>query len=204
MRKCSVFLRVNRIRACERAHARILKSGQRHESFVNICALRLYTFILVSIFLTGCGSSEDEALAKYIHDVKSRPVKRVEPLPDFKPMAMFVFPEDTHRRSPFKPKPIAQVVDVYAPNLSRKKEPLEEFPLDALKLVGTFKQNNEIWGLIQEPNKFVAKVKVGDYMGQNYGLVNHIDIRAITVEERIRINGRWEKRKIVINLKQSS
>ena len=172
---------------------RSLKFKMRSIFLLGLCAL-----------ITACGSSEDDALTDYIRQVKSRTIKRIEPLPEFKPMPLFVYPDDTNRRSPFKPKPVAAAMDFDAPNLSRNKQPLEEYPLDALKFAGTLRQGNEIWGLIQQPNKMVMRVHRGDYMGQNYGQVVHIDSRSIAVEERVKINGRWEKRKIVLDLKQSS
>ena len=161
----------------------------------------LVMVLILSVFIVGCSSSEDNELSRYINSVKLRPAKPIEPLPQFTPLPKFVFPENDARRSPFKPKVVDQGV---APNEKRPKQPLEAFPLDALKFVGLLREGSTIWALIQEPDGLVTRVKPGDYMGQNYGLIKNIKEKTIELEEAVQVDGKWEKRKISLNLRTKS
>ena len=154
---------------------------------------------ILSMLLIACGASDDEALNRYINMVKARPAKPIEPLPEFKPLAQFKFPEDDHRRSPFKPKE-SEEKNTFTPNIKRPKQPLEAFPLDALKFVGELKQGATVWALISQPDGLVTRVKPGDYMGQNYGQIVLIKDKVIQLQEAVQVNGKWEKRAVSINL----
>jgi type IV pilus assembly protein PilP len=160
-----------------------------------------YGIIWVMMSLSvGCGSSGNDAdLTRYIFEVKKRPALPIEPLPDFKPLPKFTYPEADARRSPFKPKIIAQS-DQFAPNVKRPKQPLEAFPLDALKFVGILEQGPLIWALMKQPDGLISRVKPGDYMGQNYGQIVGIKDKSIQLDELMQLNGKWEKKRIVINL----
>jgi type IV pilus assembly protein PilP len=54
--------------------------------------------------------------------------------------------------------------------------------------------------LIKQPNKQVSRVKVGNYMGQNYGRIIVINNELIKIEETIKNSGTWEKHSTTINL----
>lgn len=156
---------------------------------------------LAILLLTACRSSEDE-LSRYIHAVKSRPPmpRSIEPIPEFKPLAKFTFPADEKRRSPFKPIERHGQMDMNSPNMSRLKQPLEAFPLDALKFVGILEQGHMIWALISQPGGLVSKARVGDYMGKNFGQITHITASKIDIEETVQLGGRWEKKHFSLNL----
>lgn len=149
--------------------------------------------------LSSC-SNDNQDLLKYIHDIKSRPSRVVEPIPQFAPLATFKFPENDNRRSPFKPVDLKKRTDVDAPDVKRKKGPLEVYPLDSLKFVGTLKEQNKVWALIRLPDKQIVRITVGEYMGQNYGRVLSITENSIKLEETTKISGEWEKKITVINL----
>ena len=156
---------------------------------------------IASLLLCACSSSEDE-LTRYIHDIKSRPPnpRRIEPIPEFKSLAKFVFPADDKRRSPFKPIQPESQTDFNSPNTNRPKQPLEAFPLDALKFVGILIQGSSIWALISQPGGLVTRVRVGDYMGKNFGQIILIKENKIDVEETVQLGGRWEKKHFSLNL----
>jgi type IV pilus assembly protein PilP len=154
--------------------------------------------ILISL-LSAC-SGDNADLMKYIRDVKSRPGRPIDPIPQFSPLPIFKFPEDENRRNPFKPIDIKTKNDGDAPDKKRPKQPLEAFPLDALKFVGILKQDNEIWALIKQPDNQVSRVKVGNYMGQNYGRIISIKDDLIKIEETVRNMGKWEKQTTTIKL----
>ena len=165
--------------------------------------MRVVKLIMVVFFfglLCACSSSEDE-LTRYFKNVKSRSAKPIPPIPEFKPLSKFIFPTDDKRRSPFEPKQAVNQKDVFSPNTKRPKQPLEAFPLDTLKFVGILKQSQVIWALISQPGGLVTRVKVGDYMGKNYGQIIHVNDNKIKIEETIKPAGRWEKKIITIDLR---
>jgi type IV pilus assembly protein PilP len=151
------------------------------------------------LLLASCGG-DDTDLNNYINRIKSRPGAPIEPIPEFKPLPKFIYPEDTKRRSPFKPV-VDQQSDNFAPNIKRPKQPLEAFPLDALKFVGILKNGPIVWALISQPGGLVSRVKAGDFIGQNYGQVMLIKEKYIRLQETIQVSGKWEKKLIRINLR---
>lgn len=154
---------------------------------------------LLPLLLIAC-SSDDSELNRYINTVKTRPARPIEPIPEFQPLKKFIYPEVDNRRSPFKPVVVEQE-EAFAPNIKRAKQPLEAFPLDALNFVGILKEGPTAWALISQPGGLVSRVKPGDYMGQNYGQILSIQEKTIQLEETVKVAGKWEKKKITINLR---
>lgn len=155
--------------------------------------------ISLSMLLEAC-SGDNSDLIKYINDMKARPAKTIEPIPQFAPLPIFKFPEGDTRRNPFKQIDQKKRADLNAPDKNRAKQPLEAFPLDALKFVGILKQGSETWGLIKQPDGQIIRVKVGDYMGQNYGRITSITTETIKLDEAIQNAGKWEKQTTTLNL----
>jgi type IV pilus assembly protein PilP len=153
--------------------------------------------------LIGCSSSDESDLTRYINSVKERAPKKIEPIPEIRRLASFSYPENENRRSPFKPVVVPQKNDDFAPDVKRPKEPLEAFPIDSLKFVGTFQEGLMKWALISQPSGFVTRVKVGEYMGQNYGQIVAIQEKSIMLVERVKNGGKWQKRPVTVNLRSA-
>ena len=154
--------------------------------------------------LIACGSSDD-SLEKYMREIKNRPPKPVEPIPEYTPPPSFQYPENIKRRSPFKPiEGLQEEEQQLAPDIDRPKQPLEFYPLDALKFVGILKAGNQIWALIQRPDGVITRVRSGDYLGQNYGQIKKITEDTIKLEETVKVNGKWEKKPITLKLRSPS
>lgn len=137
--------------------------------------------LVFAVFLTGCGNDDFSDLNRYISEVKARPKEPIKPLPEIKVIEPFMFkPEGL--RDPFKPleqPEQAEGADVSAgsgikPDTTRRKEELEAFPLDGLRMVGTVDMKSSLWGLIKASDGTVYRVKVGNYMGKNYGKIIRI------------------------------
>lgn len=152
------------------------------------------SLFLISLALTAC-TDDNYDLIQYIHSIKRRVSPPIEAIPNFAPLPVFKFPEESNRRNPFKPTSVKkQTIDPYAPDQKRIKEPLESYPLDALQFVGILKQGADVWGLIKQPNGQIVRVKVGNYMGQNYGQIKSIKTNVIQLDETVRgSSGKWEK-----------
>lgn len=150
--------------------------------------------------LIGCGSSDERAFTHYLNSTKGRVGRPIESIPEFKPLPQFLYPENDKRRSPFKPTLKTGQTEVFAPNIKRPKQPLESFPLDALKFVGTLTEGHARWALIKQPGGLVIRVRPGDYMGQQYGQIIQVNDKVLTVEEALQREGKWEKKQIEIRL----
>jgi type IV pilus assembly protein PilP len=74
------------------------------------------------------------------------------------------------------------------PDLNRPKEPLEAFPMESLSMVGTLSQNKDVYALVKAgANLF--RVKKGNYLGQNFGVITSIDEGQINVKEVVQDSG---------------
>jgi type IV pilus assembly protein PilP len=111
-------------------------------------------------------------------------------VPEFKPAETYTYvPGD--RRSPFIMQEAeteqAQAVAGTGPrpDPNRRREELEQFPLDTLRMVGILEQYNEIWGLVQSKEKTIYRVQPNNYMGQNHGKINRITEDQIELTELI-------------------
>ncbi|MEQ1560195.1 MAG: pilus assembly protein PilP [Methyloglobulus sp.] len=146
--------------------------------------------LAVSILLTGCGNQEFSDLEQYIKDINARPKGTIEPLPEVKSIEPFVFkPEGL--RDPFKAISEAEEVEDtqlsvgngIKPDTARRKEELEAFPLDSLRMVGTIIMKANLWGLVKASDKTVYRVQVGNHLGKNYGKIIRIQKDKIELME---------------------
>lgn len=158
------------------------------------------------VLLAGCGGSEFEDLNKFVEESKQGLRGRVEPLPEvkqFEPYAYNAF----DLPDPFKPR---QALTGHtastgpAPDASRRKEALEAFPLESLKMVGTLEQRQVRHALIKTPDNNLYRVKVGNYMGQNFGVITAISEAAVTLREVVQDpgSGGWSERAANLQLQE--
>ena len=144
-------------------------------------SMAVVTWVVFVSLLTGCGSDDFSDLNRYILEVKTRPKESIKSLPEIKVIEPFMFkPEGL--RDPFKPLEQSEQsdgVDVSTasgikPDTTRRKEELEAFPLDGLRMVGTVDMKSSLWGLVKASDGTIYRVKVGNYMGKNYGKIIRI------------------------------
>lgn len=88
------------------------------------------------------------------------------------------------------------------PDMNRPKEPLEAFPLDGIQMVGTLTQNKEMYALVRAgANLF--RVKKGNYLGQNFGLITSIDEGHISLKEVVQDSGGdWVERTSTLQIQE--
>ena len=80
------------------------------------------------------------------------------------------------------------------------KEPLEAFPLEQLKMVGTLSQGNDVYALVRA-DKTLYRVKKGNYMGQNFGLITDVTEGEIKLKEIVQDSaGDWTERQSTLPL----
>ena len=135
----------------------------------------------VAALFGGCSSDDD--LQQYIAQVKARKSTKIDPIPQIKQYEAFAYvPGD--RREPFTPSvPDTSHADGVRPDMNRNREPLEEFPLDALKMVGVIDFNKAMFAMIRAPDGVIHRVTVGNYMGQNFGKITKISESEVDLDE---------------------
>jgi type IV pilus assembly protein PilP len=91
-----------------------------------------------------------------------------------------------------------------ASELNRRKEPLEAYPLDSMSMVGSVAQGPQPFALLRVDN-LLYQVKVGDYLGQNYGRVVRIAETDVTIREIVQdAAGEWIERQANLLLQESA
>ena len=153
-------------------------------------SMRKKTFLLLAVIgaavsLAGCSRSMSD-LDQYIAEVNARPGGAIEPLPEIKTYEVVAY-QRGEARSPFVPDlPSAGPDDDgVRPDADRKREFLEGFPLDTLRMVGTLYQDGQLFGLVQTSDRLIHRVVVGNYLGQNDGRIISITDSSIQLVEII-------------------
>jgi Tfp pilus assembly protein PilP len=107
---------------------------------------------------------------------------------------------------PFKPRKIEPTKggSKLAPDLSRRREPLESYPLESLTMVGTLAKGKTTYALVRTPDKDVYQVTQGNYLGQNFGVVTGITDSEVRLKELVQDgSGDWTERTGALQLVQA-
>jgi type IV pilus assembly protein PilP len=156
---------------------------------------RMVAALGMTFGLAACSGQGD--LHEWVAQVKARKGAPLPALPVVKTFETFLY-QDQDRRDPFEPAPPeanAQTAAGPHPDQNRPREPLEAFPLDSLKMVGTIGAKGSVEGLVKDPQGVIHQVRVGDYMGQNYGHVTQVTSSEVDVVELVpNGSGGWMER----------
>ena len=130
-------------------------------------------------------------LEYFITETKGKHAGKVDPLPEFPPYQTFAYSADSFR-DPFRPQTdLSQASisdDDYAgprPESTRRREALELYPIDSLKMVGLLQQRAQTWGLVKDPEGTIHRVQPGNYAGQNHGKITAVAENRIDITELI-------------------
>jgi type IV pilus assembly protein PilP len=156
-----------------------------------------FSVALSTMLLAACGQGEFSDLKEFVEQSGQGLRGHVEPLPQVKayePMSYNAF----DLPDPFKPRKIEPErgnTGGPSPDMNRRKEPLEAYPLESLKMVGTLERGNQRWALIKTPDGNLYRVRRSNYMGQNFGVIAMITDSSITLKELIQdTTGSWSER----------
>lgn len=159
---------------------------------------------LLSVALSGCSSDGLDDLRDFVKNAYADRKPKVEPLPEIKMQETFIY-NATNLSDPFVSlnlKPQGQKsASGPRPDPNRRKEPLEDYPLDALKMVGTLMRGKQAWAVIQAPDGTVYRAQIGDHLGQNSGMINRITDEKVDLIELIQgTMGDWVEREASLAL----
>lgn len=152
--------------------------------------------------LAGCMGDHSE-LDRRIQQVKQQPGDPIEPLPTIDTPEPFVY-EAHDLRDPFQgevasaPSTAGTTTELGGdgpkPDPYRRREALEDFEFDSLDMVGTILVDEQLYGLVVDPDGLLYRVQVGNYMGRNHGRITAVyDDRIEVVELYSDGTGRWRE-----------
>ena len=159
----------------------------------------------VCLALAGCGGESHQDLRAWMAEQGQGAKGKLEPLPQVKPYEPFTY-NAFDLPDPFKPRKIepGRGSSKLAPDTARRKEPLEAFPLESLAMVGSLERGKNTFGLVRTPEKDVYQVRVGNYMGQDYGVITGISDSEIRLKELVQDSaGDWTERTSTLQLIQA-
>jgi type IV pilus assembly protein PilP len=151
---------------------------------------------LAALALAGCASESHEDLRQWMGEQGKGARGNVEPLPQIRPYEPFAY-NAFDLPDPFRPRKVETVrpTSKLQPDVNRRKEPLEAFPLETLQMVGTLQQGKNVQALVRTTEKDVYRVRLGNYMGQNYGVIVAISDGEIKLKELVQDSaGDWTER----------
>ncbi|PIE37187.1 MAG: hypothetical protein CSA54_01985 [Gammaproteobacteria bacterium] len=144
--------------------------------------------------LLGACSNDQSDLERFIEETKHKHHGQVEPLPEFPPYQTFAY-DAFDVRDPFRAQTelvgtVSTRVDdtEYTgprPQTTRRREPLESYPIDSLKMVGLLQQKSQTWGLVKDPDGTIHRVQPGNYAGQNHGRIVSVSENRIDIVELV-------------------
>jgi type IV pilus assembly protein PilP len=161
----------------------------------------------LSMLVAGCASGDIDGLRAELKE-KTRDLKgRIPPLPVVTPYQAFPY-DVAMNPDPFGPAKIKMAVRTspessVRPDTDRTKEPLEAFPLETITMVGMLKKGRDTQAIVRHDG-ILHRVKVGNYMGQNFGKVMKIAEGEIVLREFVQDTAMdWVERTTVMTLQEN-
>ncbi len=151
---------------------------------------------VLSAGLTGCSFEEGDDLDQYMRDATKGVKPRIKPLPEVQPYMALQYNADGTLVDPFRARKAVNKSSVLQPNLNRPREPMEAYPLESLKYVGLLSKSKLTYALIKTPDETVQQVKLGSYVGQNFGKITQITDGEVLLTEIVQddLTGDWVER----------
>ncbi len=143
-----------------------------------------YASGLLILGLVGCGSDASPNLERYVERIDARPAPPIAAIPEPASYVPYRYTPAGRRAifTPSTPAPSARNEGL-RPDRSRPPEPLEQYTLDALTLVGVLHMHGASQALIKAPGGLVHRVGVGAYIGPNNGRITAIAPEHVSLVE---------------------
>ncbi|MDH4449781.1 MAG: pilus assembly protein PilP [Rhodoferax sp.] len=168
----------------------------------------------IACVLSGCGSNTEDDLRQWVVEERNQTRPRINVLPAPKQFVPERY-QSSELVEPFNSGKLAQALKrdssqaiknsaLVEPELLRKKEHLESFPLDAMVFVGSIKKQGQHMALIKVDN-LLYQVRSGNYLGQNYGKVLSVSEEKVQIREIVQdVVGEWTERTAALELQEVS
>jgi type IV pilus assembly protein PilP len=176
-------------------------------------ATRFGALLLASVFalsLAGCGGEQEE-LSQWMEQQKREVKPNVQPISPpkkFVPQPYIalngVEPFSAQKLTVALKQEAKQPNSLLAAEINRRKEPLEAYPLDSMRMVGSVTKTGRPYALLKVDN-LLYQVKQGDYLGQNYGKITKISETDVSLREIVQdAAGEWIERVSTLQLQEKA
>ncbi|HWS78854.1 MAG TPA: pilus assembly protein PilP [Thermomonas sp.] len=167
-----------------------------------IRTVRLVGVVLLALTLAACGSGRGD-LEKWVAEVKAKPAPPLDPLPIMQQFETFEYAAQ-NLRDPFSEAFSGGESGGLRPDPGRRKQTLEQFPLDSFDMVGTLGGGGGVVALVMAPDKVTYRVRPGAYLGQSDGRVTAVYEDRIELVELVPDGaGGWLERPATIALEDN-
>ena len=172
-------------------------------------SIRSFSVLALLAGLAGCGDSGVE-LQQWMQETRQQTKVSIPKLSPPKTFIPFLY-DAKSSVDPYSPKKLLVALaraqsnssSILKPDMDRRREPLESYPLDTLTMVGTLSKAGATYALVQA-DKTVFRAKVGNYVGQNFGLITRITDTGIELKEIVQdASGDWVERQAKLELQES-
>lgn len=162
--------------------------------------------VILVLLLSACDEQHDGDLRAWMAEVKRRHHAQPTTVPPAAAIPEFRY-QPAARIDPFDLAKLALADERHSgeslqPDLRRAREPLESFPLDSVRLIGSLRRGREVVALI-EADKQIYQLRVGGHLGQDFGKVIAIGDKSVDIEELVpEGGGRWTQRRTQLVLQE--
>jgi type IV pilus assembly protein PilP len=183
-----------------------MKKAKFAQCHINIKLSKSVCMVLfASLLLTACGSEEFQDLQDFVKDSGADLRGQVEPAPEIKPYEAFAYDNSAALPDPFKArkqeKKDISNSGLNQPDMARAKQELEEFPLESMKMVGYLRKGSLGNAIIRSSEGKLHRVKVGNYVGMNFGQITSITETEVKIKEMVQDGaGDWLERESILQL----
>lgn len=172
------------------------------------------TAVSMALLLSACGSSGQDELQEWMSEQKAHTKPQVQPIPEPKKFTPQAYNQEAST-DPFSNLKLTQALKresaqsasnaaLVAPELVRRKEPLEGFPLDSMAMVGSLAKEGLPVALVRVDN-LLYQVRPGNYLGQNYGKIVKVGETEVVLREIVQdAAGEWIERTAKLQLQERS
>jgi type IV pilus assembly protein PilP len=166
--------------------------------------------IVCPLLLAACGDRDEQEVRAWMKEVDAQTKVGVPPLAEPKTFVPFAY-DQKDVLDPFNAnKLLAELARQgdqgsggLAPDTARRKELLENYPLDTVRMVGTMEARGVMYAVLQV-DRAVHQVVKGQHVGQNYGVVTAITDNSVTVREVVQdATGDWVQRDATLELQET-
>ena len=168
----------------------------------------------VSVLLGACSQSGQDELQDWMREQRAQTRPKVQPIPEPKKFSPQAYTGES-ATDPFSNLKLTQALKressqttsnaaLVAPELARRKEPLEAYPLDAMSMVGSLVRQGKPVALVRVDN-LIYQVRPGSYLGQNYGRIVKVGETEVVLREIVQdAAGEWTERPAALQLQERS
>ncbi len=165
---------------------------------------KLLWVVSLSLALLACQGEQGDDLDAFMRNTPSDKRPQVKPLPEMQAYYALQYNADGMLSDPFRARKVARKAGALQPNLKRPKQLLESYPLESLKYVGNIAKPKLQYALLLTPDHGVQQARVGDYMGQDFGVLTKISETQLDLKEIVQdeLAGDWVERISTLTLQE--